>query len=114
MSSRPSDIVSSESANPLQRELVARIMRLTRADGMHPTAIPGVALIRSSNTSQRLPALYDPCLCFVVQGRKQAVMANDVFTYDALNHLVVPVTLPIISQITDASPERPYLCLRIT
>jgi AraC-like DNA-binding protein len=113
MSSLPVEIRVAEPVNPLQRDLATRIMRLTHGDGVEVTSVPDVALIRSSSTSQRLPALYEPCLCFVVQGRKQAVMANDVFTYDAMNHLVVPVTLPIVSQILDASPERPYLCLRI-
>jgi AraC-like DNA-binding protein len=49
----------------------------------------------------------------VVQGRKRAVLGNDVFVYDALNYLVASVTLPALSHIIEATPDTPYLCLRI-
>jgi AraC-like DNA-binding protein len=99
--------------NDRQSELAARVGALTRNEGMNETAIPAVAIMRASSTTQPLPALYEPCLCIVVQGRKRAVLEDESFTYDPLNYLVVPVTLPMFGQIVDATPEHPYLCLRI-
>jgi AraC-like DNA-binding protein len=49
----------------------------------------------------------------VVQGRKRALLNDEVFHYDALNYLVVSVTLPAMGQVLEASPERPYLSLRL-
>jgi AraC-like DNA-binding protein len=48
-----------------------------------------------------------------VQGRKRAVLNDEVFHYDALNYLVVSVTLPGMGQVLEASPEHPYLSLRL-
>jgi AraC-like DNA-binding protein len=57
--------------------------------------------------------VYSPSLCVVVQGRKRAIIEDESFYYDAFNYLFVSVTLPMLGQILDASPERPYLCMRI-
>jgi len=94
-------------------ELAALVQRLAPMDGSHATPIPGVTLIRSSTSSQPMPSLYEPSLCIVVQGRKRAMLADEIYVYDALNYLVVSVTLPMTSQILDASAEQPYLCLRV-
>ncbi len=95
-----------------QAELADRVARNTHADGMHDCAIPGVSLIRFSSPSQPVPTVYEPSLCIVVQGRKHALLGEVVYTYDALNYLVVSMTLPVVGQVVEATPERPYLCLR--
>lgn len=96
-----------------QRELAERVMRLATGEGVHQSAIPALALIRASSPSQPLPSIYEPSLCIVVQGRKRAVLADEVYVYDPLNFLVVSVTLPVIGQIIDATADEPYLCLRV-
>jgi len=99
--------------SPLQAELAARIMRITPQDGPQDTRIAGLTAIRASEPSQPLAAVYEPSLCIVVQGRKRARLADEEYIYDALNYLVVSVTLPIVGQVIEATRERPYLCLRI-
>jgi AraC-like DNA-binding protein len=94
-------------------ELAARIARFTTSDGATETAIPALWLIRASAPSQALPSVYEPSLCVVVQGRKRALLAEETYVYDPLHYLVVSVTLPATGQIIEASPEKPYLCLRI-
>ncbi len=96
-----------------QVELADRIARFTRVDGQHETPCPALHLIRMSSPSQALPSVYEPSLCLVVQGAKRALLGAEVYHYDELNYLVVSVTLPMIGQVLDASPEKPYLCLRI-
>ncbi|HVH33528.1 MAG TPA: AraC family transcriptional regulator [Tahibacter sp.] len=96
-----------------QRELAARIARLVPGDGVHQSAIEALGLIQASAPSQPCAAVYQPSLCVVVQGSKQARLGDEVFVYDALNYLVVSVTLPVIGQILTATPAQPYLCLRI-
>ena len=96
-----------------QAELADRIARNTREEGLNATAVPGLSLIRASAPSQPLPSVYHPCLCVVVQGRKHALLGDEVYVYDPLHYLVVSMTLPITGQIIDASPAQPYLCLRV-
>jgi AraC-like DNA-binding protein len=99
--------------DPRQAELVARVARAVPADGAHPTPFAPLTLYRASEVVQPLPAVYVPSLCVVVQGRKRALVGNESYYYDPFNYLLVSVTLPIFGQILDASPERPYLCIRL-
>ena len=94
-------------------ELVALALRHAPADGVHGTAIPSLDLIRASAPAQRLPAVYEPGIVLVVQGRKQATLGHEVLHYDPLHLLVVSVTMLPLGQVVQASPERPYLCLRL-
>lgn len=111
-----SDLQASQDPGALterQQELSARVARLTPFDGMHQSALPWLALMRNSVPTVCVPTVYQPCLAIVVQGRKRAVLNDEVFHYDALNYLVVSVTLPAVGQVLEASVERPYLCLRL-
>lgn len=96
-----------------QPELVALALRHTPGDGVHTTAIPGLDLIRASAPAQPLPAIYEPGIVLVVQGRKQASLGHEVLNYDPLHVLVVSVTMLPLGHVVQASPERPYLCLRL-
>ncbi|HVF16300.1 MAG TPA: AraC family transcriptional regulator [Steroidobacteraceae bacterium] len=107
------DLTAPIDFDALQRELAARVSAFATIDGVHDTRITGLTTMRASAPSQPLPSVYEPCLCIVVQGRKQARLKDEVYVYDALNYLVVSVTLPVVGQIIEASDERPYLCLRI-
>src|SRR6202030_4716847 len=96
-----------------QQELSARVARLAPFDGTHQSALPWLALIRASVPTVCMPTVYQPCLAIVVQGRKRALLNDEVFHYDALNYLVVSVTLPMMGQVLEASTERPFLSLRL-
>jgi AraC-like DNA-binding protein len=96
-----------------QQELSARVARLTPFDGAHDTGLPALALHRGSSPTTCLPVVFQPCLAIVVQGRKRALLNGEVFNYDALNYLVVSVTLPAMGQVVEATPEHPYLSLRL-
>ncbi len=96
-----------------QQELSARVARLTPFDGTHQSAFPSLALTRGSVPTVCMPTVYQPCLAVVVQGRKRALLNDEVFHYDALNYLVVSVTLPAMGQVLEATPEHPYLSLRL-
>jgi AraC-like DNA-binding protein len=80
---------------------------------MHPTALPGVWLIRASAPTEPLHVLHAPAVCIVAGGRKQVTLAEQHYDYDAAKYLVVSVDLPIGGQVTEASDDSPYLCVRI-
>ncbi|HEX5686167.1 MAG TPA: AraC family transcriptional regulator [Ideonella sp.] len=113
----PPDTVSRTSASPppdgRQDEMVSIACQFARTTGSHETAIRGLHLIRADGPGQRLPAVYEPGVVVVLQGRKQARLGNAVLGYDPLHHLIVSVTMLPTSQIIEASPEAPYLCLRL-
>src|SRR3982074_3294920 len=97
----------------LQQDLTARIARLAPVDGTYRGAFPPLALTRGSKPTVCLPTVCQPSLGFVVQGRKRALLNGEVFHYDALNYLVVSVTLPMMGQVVEATTDRPFLSLRM-
>ena len=98
-----------------QAELADRIARLTRplGDGIHPTVLPQLQLARSSVPTPCAPNVFEPRLCIVVQGSKIAMLGGQVYHYDPLHYLVVSMTLPMMGQVVEATPEKPYLSLRL-
>src|SRR5687768_16531603 len=62
-----------------QGELADRVARNTPAPGLNDTRVPGLSLIRATAPSQPLPSVYHPSLCIVVQGRKRALLGDEVF-----------------------------------
>lgn len=103
----------SDDRAPALAELAARLARIGGGDGVHDTPVAGAAVIRASAPSQPLPAVYHPSVCIVVQGRKHALFDGATYVYDPLHCLIVSTSLPITGRIIEASPARPYLCLRI-
>lgn len=103
----------SRDRGPALAELAARLARIGGGDGVHDTPVAGVAVIRASAPSQPLPAVYHPSVCIVVQGRKHALFDGATYVYDPMHCLIVSTSLPITGRIIEASPARPYLCLRI-
>jgi len=96
-----------------QQELAALIHRFTPAQGLFQTAIGPLTLIRFDHPTPMARGVHKPALCIIAQGRKEVTLAGESFVYDALNYLVVSVTLPITGGVTEACPEKPYLCLRV-
>jgi len=99
-------------------ELAACVDRLIRAegkgDGSHATAVPRLKLIRASSGSELNHTLHDPAICLPVQGRKRVLLGDELTVYDTEEFLVVSQDVPISSQVIDASPEAPYLCVKLS
>src|SRR5262245_36871680 len=102
-----------ETASNQRSELAGLIERYIDADGIHATAIPRLFLIRSSQLTEPTPAVYDPALCLVVHGRKQVMLADEVYIYGPEQFLIVSVDLPLVGQVIEATPAEPYLCLKL-
>ncbi|MEK8029513.1 AraC family transcriptional regulator [Ideonella sp. DXS29W] len=96
-----------------QAEMKAIALRFAPRAGSHDTPIRGLHIIRADAPGERLPVVYEPGVVVVLQGRKQARLGQEVLQYDPLHHLVVSMTMLPTSQVTEASSEAPYLCLRL-
>jgi len=96
-----------------QSELAALIAQNSKTDGMHPTAIERLFLIRSSEPTAPLHTLHEPALCIVAQGKKQVMLADNLYVYGQDQCLVVSIDLPVVGQVIEATPSVPYLCLRL-
>lgn len=82
-------------------------------DGVHPTAVPKLTLIRASRPSEPLHTLHKPALCIIAQGKKQVFIGDQMVVYDRNDYLIVAVSLAVSGQVIEAEPHRPYLCFRL-
>jgi len=93
--------------------LVKSIARFTEQGELHTTAIPGLALFRRTEPSEPISGMYEPSVCLVAQGAKRVRLGDDSYVYDAQHYLITSVHLPTVVQVIEASPEKPYLGLRL-
>ena len=111
--SASADSIALRADHAPQAELADRIARLTPRDGFHPTAIPQLYLVRVSTPQPCSPVLYEPRLGIIAQGSKLVMLAGETYRCDPLHCLVVSMTMPVIGQVIEATPEKPYLSLRL-
>jgi AraC-like DNA-binding protein len=95
-----------------RKELVERISRAVPQDGV-VQGLEGVFLARSSAPLGMIHGVIRPCFCVIAQGSKEFLLGESHYRYDSSHYLIVNLEMPSISQILEATPEQPYLSLRL-
>ncbi|MBP1960927.1 AraC family transcriptional regulator [Paenibacillus aceris] len=103
----------SESIYEQQNELSQLIERHSGQDGVYESAIPSLFLIRRSQVTEPVYRVYKPSLCFIAQGLKEILLAQERYEYGPADYLISSMDLPVIGQIIKASPNAPYLSLKL-
>ena len=96
----------------VRAEMTARVAALALTEGMTPSLLDGVAFGRSSRSVPRTPALYEPCVLIVCQGRKRGYFGDQVIEYGAHQFMVASVPMPFEGE-TFATPEEPLLAIKV-
>lgn len=94
-------------------EIAALIARHAPGEGLRPSRLARVMLIRSSATTEPVHAVYEASLCLVAQGRKQVTVGSRTLVYEPATCLVCAVELPVVGTVVTASPEAPYLSVQL-
>ncbi len=94
-------------------ELTALMNTLAVEDGVFDTSWPGLQVARFSAPIAKSPMPYKASICFAIQGQKRVFLGDEIYTYHALNYLVVPMVMPLDLEITQASPDKPLLGLAL-
>tara|TARA_R110001583_G_scaffold51206_2_gene160012 strand:+ start:1641 stop:2600 length:960 start_codon:yes stop_codon:yes gene_type:complete len=97
---------------PQQLSQIAR--RWTPVEELQDTAIAGVQLVRSDTATSFSSAVYEPCLCFVIQGSKTVQLGDKEIVYSGPSYMASAVHLPVLGRIDHATPERPYLAVKVS
>jgi AraC-like DNA-binding protein len=95
-----------------REELVERIGRAVPDDGFKQV-LPGLYLIRASSPTPPKYAISSPAFCVIAQGSKEMVLGDTTYRYDPAHYLLSTVELPTLGQVVEASPQKPYLSLRL-
>lgn len=79
-----------------------------------PAQLPSLAMYRMNSPAGPLCGLYEPSLALVVQGAKRVLLGSETFVYDTHHFLVTSLNLPTVTQVLDASADKPFMALAIT
>lgn len=95
-----------------REELVERIGRAIREDEtIQP--LEGLHLSHCSLPLKPVHSVVEPSVCVIAQGCKEVLLGDSRYQYDSSHYLLTTVELPRVSQVLEASKERPYLSLRL-
>lgn len=95
-----------------RRGLVELAERLAPRHGYNATRLAGVRLLRSETVLDDVPVLYRPGAVFVLQGRKQGMLDDQIYLYDEEHYLAVSMPVPF-RMGSIASRERPLLAVYV-
>ena len=98
----------------MRAELAAMIERMTGTDGAHETAFPRLGFSRTTQVHHPVHSVCEPAFCILAQGSKRVLLGEEVYIYDSNQYLVASQNLPVSGQVIGASPEAPYLGLRLS
>lgn len=94
------------------RDVIARYIACNGGeDGICPTPIDGLYMLKASRLELPYHVIYRPSLCIVAQGAKTVTLGEQAFEYRAGQALIVSLEVPALGQVTEASPESPYFAM---
>lgn len=109
---QPSSPQQSPSLQASNKRMTELLNQLTTGEGVRPSALDGVKLMRANHSIPRSPVLYEPSIVIVGQGQKRGFLGDQVYQYDAHNYLVLSVPMPFECE-TDVGPNGPLLAVSI-
>lgn len=71
--------------------------------------VPGLALYQNAKPTVPNPCTYEPSLLIVPQGKKRVDFGTQSHVFGESTFLLTSIALPIVSQVCEASLEKPYL-----
>lgn len=97
-----------------EREELTDLMQDSAARDGTLEVQPGLNFSRFANPTDLHHGFYQPCFCLIAQGAKTLTLGDETFRYDPAHYMICTVGLPMTAQIVEATPQRPYLGLRLT
>jgi AraC-like DNA-binding protein len=94
-----------------REELVERILKTVPADGDFQL-FKGMHVARVSTQFEKFHSVFEASFCVIAQGSKEVLLGDQRYVYDSENYLITTLDLPRVSQVLEASKERPYLSFR--
>jgi AraC-like DNA-binding protein len=95
-----------------RNELVEILASRCTSDGANPMA-EGLQFYRIPGLTQPVHGLYSPSICIIAQGAKEVQMGEERFRYDPAHFLLCSLDVPVVTQVVEATPEKPFLGLKL-
>lgn len=95
----------------IRAELARKIAAHALKEGDTSTEVQGLRLYRRSEPTACASAAYEPSLVVFVQGQKRISVGKTIYLCDESTFLLTSVDMPVVSQVINATPDAPILCL---
>src|SRR3982751_5282041 len=95
----------------LLKELARSISKALEGAADLSTDVPGLALYRNTAPTAPNPCTYEPSLLLIPQGKKRVDLGKQSYVFGESTFLLTSIQLPIVSRVSVASVEKPYLAL---
>lgn len=92
-------------------EVARKIALHIAAEGTQASGIAGLSLYRRSAPTSCVCTTYEPRLTVFAQGQKRIHLGSDTYVCSDATFLLTAVDLPVVSQVIQATTERPILGL---
>ncbi|WP_308633879.1 AraC family transcriptional regulator [Paenibacillus silvisoli] len=94
-------------------QLLTMAASLHLAEGRTETSVPFFSLVRRSQPTAIVPGVLTPSFCLILQGAKKLHLGQDTIYYGPGDYLVSLIDIPASGQVVGATPQSPYIGLRI-
>jgi AraC-like DNA-binding protein len=100
---------SDSSVTQALKELAGSISKALDGAAGLSTDVPGLALYRNTAPTAANPCTYEPSLLLIPQGKKRVDLGKQSYVFGESTFLLTSIELPIVSRVSVASVEKPYL-----
>ena len=90
---------------------VTAFMANNAPDSDFVTPLPGMMLFRQVRPTELNPTLYEPVVCLILQGAKEAILGDTTLQLGPGQSLLVSHDVPVAARITKAQVDEPYLAV---
>lgn len=99
------------SATVLREALIAKFARCASGNVDRATEISWLKLYGRTVTTMPHSFLYEPEVAVILQGRKEVLVGAEKYLYDEKRFLLTAINLPVVSYVTEATEERPFMAM---
>ncbi len=97
------------SVTQVLKELAGSINKALNGAANLSTGVPGLMLYRNTAPTAPNPCTYEPSLLLIPQGKKRVDLGKQSYVFGESTFLLTSIELPIVSRVSVASLEKPYL-----
>src|SRR3954464_14267007 len=111
MAAQKSKLSDDPRVKQVLKELAGSISNTLKNATELSTDVPGLALYRNTAPTAPNPCTYEPSLLLIPQGKKRVDLGKQSYVFGESTFLLTSIELPIVSRVSVASVEKPYLAL---
>lgn len=95
----------------IPQELIDLAKRYSGDSPVTDTPLDSLKIVRTGQKTGPKHSLYEPSICFVVQGEKLVTVGKTLYRCEPSRFFATAANVPVVGEVVKASAEHPYLCL---